>query len=312
MIKPRQLKQNSKIGIVSPSYWLNEDDLNKTARYYSDMGYRVKLGSSNKLKNGPFAGSPEERAGDINSMFADPSVDAIFCARGGYGCNKVLPLLDYELIKKNPKIFIGFSDITACLSSITQKTKLVSFHGPMLVSNKNGLIEYNIKIMQQVLSGSSNMIIDVPEEMPTHVLQPGVGTGPLWGGNITLLINRLGTGDSIDTDGVILFLEDINEYLYSFERMLIHMKNAGMFDKIAGLVFGELKDLKEEDIPFGRSSDEIIMDICGGLDIPIISNYPCGHGKYQVTLPISIPAELNANDHKPYLKILEPAVNKDD
>ena len=312
MIKPRQLKQNSKIGIVSPSYWLNEDDLNKTARYYSDMGYRIKLGSSNKIKNGPFAGSPEERAGDINSMFADPSVDAIFCARGGYGCNKVLPLLDYELIKKNPKIFIGFSDITACLSSITQKTKLVSFHGPMLVSNKNGLIEYNIKIMQQVLNGSSNMIIDVPEEMPTHVLQPGVGTGPLWGGNITLLINRLGTDDSIDTDGVILFLEDINEYLYSFERMLIHMKNAGMFDKIAGLVFGELKDLKEEDIPFGRSSDEIIMDICGGLDIPIISNYPCGHGKYQVTLPISIPAELNANDHKPYLKILEPAVNKDD
>ena len=312
MIKPKQLKQNSKIGIVSPSYWLNEDDLNKTARYYSDMDYRIKLGSSNKIKNGPFAGNPEERAGDINSMFADPSVDAIFCARGGYGCNKVLPLLDYELIKKNPKIFIGFSDITACLSSITQKTKLVSFHGPMLVSNKNGLIEYNIKIMQQVLNGSSNMIIDVPEEMPTHVLQPGVGTGPLWGGNITLLINRLGTGDSIDTDGVILFLEDINEYLYSFERMLIHMKNAGMFDKIAGLVFGELKDLKEEDIPFGRSSDEIIMDICGGLDIPIISNYPCGHGKYQVTLPISIPAELNANDHKPYLKILEPAVNKDE
>ena len=312
MIKPRQLKQNSKIGIVSPSYRLNEDDLNKTARYYSDLDYRIKLGSSNKIKNGPFAGNPEERAGDINSMFADPSVDAIFCARGGYGCNKVLPLLDYELIKKNPKIFIGFSDITACLSSITQKTKLVSFHGPMLVSNKNGPIEYNIKIMQQVLSGSSNMIIDVPEEMPTHVLQPGVGTGPLWGGNITLLINRLGTDDSIDTDGVILFLEDINEYLYSFERMLIHMKNAGMFDKIAGLVFGELKDLKEEDIPFGRSSDEIIMDICGGLDIPIISNYPCGHGKYQVTLPISIPAELNANDHKPYLKILEPAVNKDD
>ena len=140
MIKPRQLKQNSKIGIVSPSYWLNEDDLIKTARYYSDMGYRIKLGSSNQLKNGPFAGSPEQRAEDINAMFADPSVDAIFCARGGYGCNKVLPLIDYELIKENPKIFMGFSDITACLNSITQKTKMVSFHGPMLVSNKSGPI----------------------------------------------------------------------------------------------------------------------------------------------------------------------------
>ncbi|RPH07214.1 MAG: LD-carboxypeptidase [bacterium TMED46] len=312
MIKPRQLKQNSKIGIVSPSYWLNVDVLNKTAKYYSDMGFRIKIGPSNKLKNGPFAGSPEERAEDINAMFADPSIDAIFCARGGYGCNKVLPLLDYELIKDNPKIFMGFSDITACLNSITQKTKMVSFHGPMLVSNKNGIIEFNMRIMQQVLSGTSDMIIDTPKETPAHILKSGVGRGPLWGGNMTLLINRLGTEDNINTDGVILFLEDINEYLYSFERMLIHMKIAGMFDKIAGLVFGELKDLKEEDIPFGKSSDEIIMDICGELEIPIVSNYPCGHGKYQATLPISIPAELNANDHKPYLTILESAVNKDE
>ena len=312
MIKPRQLKQNSKIGIVSPSYWLNGDVLNKTAKYYSDMGYRIKLGSSNKLKNGPFAGSPEERAKDINAMFADPSIDAIFCARGGYGCNKVLPLLDYELIKDNPKIFMGFSDITACLNSITQKTKMVSFHGPMLVSNKNGPIDFNMSIMQQVLSGTSDMIIDTPKESPAHILKSGAGKGPLWGWNMTLLINRLGTKDNINTDGVILFLEDINEYLYSFERMLIHMKNAGMFDKIVGLVFGELKDLKEEDIPFGKSSDEIIMDICGELEIPIVSNYPCGHGKYQATLPISIPAELNANDHKPYLTILESAVNKDE
>jgi len=312
MIKPRQLKQNSKIGIVSPSYWLNGDVLNKTAKYYSDMGYRIKLGPSNKLKNGPFAGSPEERAKDINAMFADPSIDAIFCARGGYGCNKVLPLLDYELIKDNPKIFMGFSDITACLNSITQKTKMVSYHGPMLVSNKNGPIDFNMRIMQQVLSGTSDMIIDTPKETPAHILKSGAGKGPLWGGNMTLLINRLGTKDNINTDGVILFLEDINEYLYSFERMLIHMKNAGMFDKIVGLVFGELKDFKEEDIPFGKSSDEIIMDICGELEIPIVSNYPCGHGKYQATLPISIPAELNANDHKPYLTILESAVSKDE
>ena len=312
MIKPRQLKQNSKIGVVSPSYWLNGDVLNKTAKYYSDMGYRIKLGPSNKLKNGPFAGSPEERAKDINAMFADPSIDAIFCARGGYGCNKVLPLLDYELIKDNPKIFMGFSDITACLNSITQKTKMVSYHGPMLVSNKNGPIDFNMRIMQQVLSGTSDMIIDTPKETPAHILKSGAGKGPLWGGNMTLLINRLGTKDNINTDGVILFLEDINEYLYSFERMLIHMKNAGMFDKIVGLVFGELKDLKEEDIPFGKSPDEIIMDICGELEIPIVSNYPCGHGKYQATLPISIPAELNANDHKPYLTILESAVSKDE
>ena len=166
--------------------------------------------------------------------------------------------------------------------------------------------------MQRVLSGEKFIKIYSPDGIETKILKHGVAHGPLWGGNMCLLINRLGTNESLNTDGVILFLEDIDEYLYSFERMLIHMKNAGMFDKIVGLVFGELKDLKEEDIPFGKSSDEIIMDICGELEIPIVSNYPCGHGKYQATLPISIPAELNANDHKPYLTILESAVNKDE
>ncbi|GIR57134.1 MAG: hypothetical protein CM15mP64_5460 [Candidatus Neomarinimicrobiota bacterium] len=118
-------------------------------------------------------------------MFADPSVDAIFCARGGYGCNKVLPLIDYELIKKNPKIFMGFSDITACLNSITQKTKMVSFHGPMLVSNKNGPIEYNMSIMQQVLVVPPKVIIDTPEETPGRIFKIRSWNRAIWGGNIT-------------------------------------------------------------------------------------------------------------------------------
>ena len=128
---------------------------------------------------------------------------------------------------------------------------------------------------------------------------------------MTLVINRLGTSDHMDTDGVILFIEDLDEYLYAFERMLVHMRTAGMLNKIAGLIIGELYEFKDQDVAFGRDTDQIVMDICGELDIPIISNFPCGHGTYQATLPISIPVELNANAQKPHLKLLEPAVVPD-
>ena len=113
---------------------------------------------------------------------------------------------------------------------------------------------------------------------------------------------------SLIVRGVILFIEDIDEYLYAIDRMLIHMKKAGMFENIKGLIIGELVDMKDYDDPFGKSTDEIVMEICGDLDIPIVSNFPCGHGTYQATLPISVNAELNTNDNNPYLTLLEPAV----
>ena len=125
-----------------------------------------------------------------------------------------------------------------------------------------------------------------------------------------LLMNRLGTNDSLNTDGIILFLEDIDEYFYSFERMLIHMKEAGMLDKIKGLIFGELKDIKDQEIAFERNTDEIILDICGDLDIPILSNFPCGHGKFQSTLPISVNSEINTRNKEAPLTIIDTAVKK--
>ena len=296
------------IGIISPSYWLSEDDLQRTASYLKANGYRLKLGPSNLLRRGPFAGQPQERADDIHRMFSDPEINAVICARGGYGANRVLPLIDYELIRENPKIFIGYSDITAYLTSITQKTGLVTFHGPMLVSYKKRFVKYNFELMEQVLTGKKEVKIKYPKALSPKVLKSGIATGPLWGGNITLLTNRLGTADYLDTDGVILFLEDLDEYLYAFERMLVHMRTSGLFDHIKGLIIGELDEFKDQEIPFERNTDQIVMDICGDLDIPIVSNFPCGHGTYQATLPISVNAELNTNDNNPYLTLLEPAV----
>ena len=310
MIKPSMLKPGCRIGVVSPSYWLKKQYMEKTSKFFQDKGYTMVMGNSNSMKWGPFAGTPQERADDIHHMFSNPKIEAIICARGGYGANRVLPLLDYNLIRDNPKIFMGYSDITAYLTSITQKTGLVTFHGPMMVSYKKGFVNYNFQTMERILNGTPDFKIESPDSLPARILKPGIAMGPLWGGNMTLLINRLGTSDSLDTDGVILFLEDLDEYLYSFERMLVQIRTAGMLDNIAGLIIGELHEFKDQDVAFERNTDEIVMDICGDLEIPIVSNFPCGHGTYQATLPISIPVELYAKQ-QPYLTLLEPAVTTD-
>ena len=307
MIKAKKLKPGSTIGIISPSYWIDENILKNTSRFFSDQNYKLIYGKSIYAKDGPFAGSPAIRADDIHSMFTDPSIDAILCARGGYGANKVIPLLDYELIKKHPKIFLGYSDITSYLISITQRSKLVTFHGPMLSSYKNGFVKYNFNQMINILSGDSDTQIIAPKTMEPHILKAGNAIGPLWGGNLTLMINRLGTNDAFDTTNTILFLEDLNEYYYSFERMLIHLQKAGMLDNISGLIIGELINIKDEDISFSKSTDEIVMDICGEMDFPIVTNFPCGHGTYQATLPISLPVELHAESTMS-IKLLESAV----
>ena len=308
MVKPKKLEPNSRIGIVSPSYWLDKDDLKRSVKYFSDAGYNIKIGRSNHLQYGPFAGSAQERADDINEMFLNPDIDAILCARGGYGANKVLPLIDYENIRSNPKIFLGYSDITAYLISITQKTDLVTFHGPMLSSFREKFIQYNYDSMMNVLGLASSVTISAPKNVSPRILCPGICKGEIWGGNLTLIANRLGSADSLKTNDVILFLEDVDEYLYSFERMLIHLNNAGIFEKIKGLIIGELHNFKDQDVPFGKSTDEIIMDVCGHLDIPIVTNFPCGHGKYQCTIPLSVQIELNALKNKPYITTLESAV----
>ena len=163
--------------------------------------------------------------------------------------------------------------------------------------------------MKRVLGGEKNVQIKAPGSLKTRILKSGKATGLLWGGNITLLVNRLGTNHPLNTKGSILFLEDIDEYLYSFERMLIQMKAAGMFEKINGLIIGELEDMKDQEIEFGRNTDQIILDICGDLDIPIISNFPCGHGKYQATLPLSLNAEIDTSNKKAMVTILDSAVD---
>ena len=312
MLRPKSLKRGHRIGVVSPSYWLEKKSLGNAVTGFQKKGYEVQLGDSVYLKDGPFAGTPQQRANDINQMFSDPNIDAIFCARGGYGANRVLPLLDYDLIQSKPKIFMGYSDVTAFLTSITQKTGLVTFHGPMLSTFKNKLVPYNLDTLVNVLSGKEDIRIVEPNELKSTILKSGKAIGPLWGGNMCLLGNQLGTKNQLNTDGVILFIEDVDESLYAFDRMLFHMKEAGMFENIRGLIVGELTEMKDQIIPFGKTTDEIILDVCGDLNIPIVTNFPCGHGNYQATLPISLPVELRADKNFVELFFLKSPVRKGD
>ena len=307
-IKPKRLAAGAKVGIVNPSYWLEPERMQRAVAVFEELGYEVALGKSTKLRDNQCAGSPAERAADIMAMFKDPTIDAIICARGGYGGNRVLPLLDYDIIRKNPKIFIGYSDITGYLSSFAQKSGLITFHGPMLTTYGTKTIQYNLDTFHQVLSGQDDVCIRSTQACRARTLRSGMAGGPLWGGNLTLVIERLGTKDQVDTSGSILFLEDIDEKLYAFDRMMLHLKSSGSLDQIKGLVIGEMLEMGDSKTPFGKTTDEIVLDVCGDLDIPIISNFPCGHGDYQATLPVSHNLEIHADDD-PYILIPESPVS---
>ena len=308
-IRPARLQDGARIGIVSPAYWLDDERLHRAIKVFEDEGFVVVPGESTRLRQDIFAGSPEARAADIMAMFTDPSIDAIVCARGGYGGNRVLPLLDYDVIRDNPKIFVGYSDATGALSSIAQRAGLVTFHGPMLTTWGRKTVDYNMATLRRVLSGESDVRIDATPECPARVLRPGKASGKLWGGNLTLVNARLGTPDQIDCDGAILLIEDIDERLYAFDRMMLHLRSTGSLERIAGLLVGEMLEMGDSDVPFGKDVDGIVLDVCGDLDIPIVSNFPCGHGDCQATLPVSHEIVLDATGEQPFILIPDSPVS---
>ena len=307
-IRPKKLTTGARIGIVNPAYWLEVERLERAVDVFEKLGYELVLGKSTEFVQDKYAGSAEERAADIMAMFEDPSIDAIICARGGYGGNRVLPLLDYAVIRENPKIFIGFSDITGFLASISQRSALVTFHGPMLTTYGKQTLQYNLDVFHDVLSGRGDIRIQSPAACPAGILKSGIARGPLCGGNLSLVVERLGTPDQIDMTGAILFLEEIDEELYAFDRMMLHLKRSGSLQAINGLILGEMLEMGDSNVPFGKTVDEIVLGVCEGLDIPIICNFPCGHGDYQATLPVSHEVELHAEED-PYILIPESPVS---
>lgn len=291
---PVKLRPGDTIGVIAPARWLEEDRLNTAARALEGAGFKVKLSPQNRLRDGLFAGTDADRARALEGMFADPEVKAVMCARGGYGALRIADSLDYGVIEANPKIFVGYSDITCLLLAIQRRTGLVTFHGPMLVDLTESPLRDNFDHLIATMTGDDPAALAAPLVETSSALRSGAAEGPLVGGNLTILANMLGTGTDFDTAGAILFIEDVDEYLYNVDRMLLHLKRAGKLDGLAALAVGSFSAIKENDEPFGRTIEEMVLDHSAGMDFPIVTDFPTGHGTANMTLPVGAPARIEA------------------
>ncbi|MBM3783780.1 MAG: LD-carboxypeptidase [Acidobacteria bacterium] len=305
LLKPRALRKGDTVGLVTPSTYVSSPDEVATAvRTAEYFGLRVKMGANVRKKAGYLGGSIAERVADIHAMFADRDVAAVFAIRGGYGSAQILPALDYGLIARNPKIFQGYSDITAMHLAIHQRTGLVTFHGPVLLS---AFTHYTIEHFRRALFetkpiGSVTNPVEANTLRPNHTLRAvrgGKARGPIVAGNLTLISTTMGTPYEIDTRGKILCIEDVGEEPYSMDRMLTQLRLAGKFDQAAGVVFGECSRCTPREFRPGFDNSfslgEIVDDILGGLKIPVLAGLTFGHTADQLTLPLGCMATLDAD-----------------
>lgn len=313
-IKPPRLKKGDTIGLVTPGSYISEKERIESIESLESLGFRVVYSDKLMKKNGYFSASDEERAEDLNNMFKRDDVDAVVCARGGYGCTRILPLLDYELISVNPKILLGYSDVTALLYGIYKKTGLITFHGPVGISSYNTFTyNYFDKVlmnpeMKLVLKNSDGVYDDNPYGI--RVLSEGKGKGKLIGGNLSIVSSLIGTSYDINTNEKILFLEEIGEEPYQIDRMLTQLIQAGKFENVGGVALGIFRrcEQKKTDPSFSSSFSlmEVLQDRLSGLDVPVVYGMSFGHLKDKFTIPFGVEAEFDSQDQT--ITMLERAV----
>lgn len=304
-IKPKALRAGDTIGLITPAAFVSDpDDLAKAERTVQYFGLKLKTGRNVSRKAGYTGGTIDERLSDLHDMFRDPEVKAVFPVRGGYGSGQLLEGIDYDLIRRNPKIFIGYSDITAMHLAIHKKAGLVTFHGPVVLSS---FTDYTQQHWRRALFQTEPIgrVTNPPESnalRPSHTLRTirgGSARAPLTGGNLSLIAATMGTPYEIETRGRILFLEDVDEQPYSLDRMLTQLRLAGKLQAAAGIIFGECADCKPRDYKpsFPISSftmGEVLDNILGGLRIPVLFGLTIGHTSDQLTLPMGVMATLDA------------------
>ena len=278
------------------------------------LGFEAKAAPNLRRRKQYLAGSDQQRADDLNGMFADDEVDAIFCVRGGYGSGRLLRDLDYQTIADNPKILMGYSDITAILNAIHVKTGMITYHGPIAGDNFSS---YTYEQFQRLLIEPRQVtrIAEPPafEQQPGVVerenrltpIVPGQAEGTLIGGNLSLLVTLLGTPYEPDFDGAILFMEDVSEPPYSVDRMLTHLWLTGHLEQTAGIVFGKFTDDGYDSNTL--SMEQVLRERCEPLGIPTLRGAMIGHIEDQTVVPIGVRARLDVDDGT--LTLLEPAVS---
>jgi muramoyltetrapeptide carboxypeptidase len=312
LIKPKRLKSGDTVGIIAPSSGIDQEDLDKAMKNMADLGLKTKPGKSVSKANGFLAGNDKERLEDLHWAFSDKSIDAVWCIRGGYGATRFLPKIDYNLIRKNPKIFIGYSDITALHTAIYQNCGLVTFHGPVAASTFS---DYAKKHVVNVLMNpttpykielSPDNVAKEGKEFKTQVITKGTAKGKLIGGNLSLLTAMAGTPFGLrDTKGKLLFIEDVGEKPYRLDRMFVQLRQSIDLKQLAGIALGVFADC---DAPDDKSQTviDVVKDQLGDLGIPVIYGLSFGHIRDQFTLPVGIEAEMDTE--KATITFLESGV----
>ncbi len=303
IIRPRALRPGDTVGLITPSTYVTDPDRLELVRRTIDyLGLKAKWGANVRKREGYLGGSIQARVDDLHTAFSDPEVKGVFCVRGGYGSAMLLDRIDFALIRRNPKIFLGYSDITALHLGIHQQTGLVTFHGPMTLARFS---DYTLDCFKRALFDPKplGLLGNPPEKSqfrPNHltrVIRPGKATGALTGGNLTLISTTMGTPWEIDTAGRILFIEDVDEQPYSMDRMLTQLRLAGKFRDIKGLIIGECSGcVPREYKPSFESTfslGEVLDNILGNLKVPVLTGMTIGHTEDQLTLPLGVSATLD-------------------
>lgn len=311
-IKPQRLRKGDIVGLITPGSYAPTEAVEKAIKNIKALGLNVKPGKHLKAKRGYNAGTDQQRLEDLHNMFSDPSVKAIWCVRGGYGCTRLLPILDFDLIKNNPKILVGYSDITALSNAIFQQTGLVSFHGPLGSSDMGAYDQAHIKAI--LFEGASNHTIQLsahpnPKNRKNYggfPIKKGKAQGILAGGNLTVLTAMAGTPYALQTENTLLFLEDIGEKPYRIDRMLTQLRQSTNTKEWKGVILGIFNDCEADPEDESLSLKETLMDRFKSINAPVQYGYPIGHIKSQCMLPIGIHAELNTMTST--IKLLENAV----
>jgi muramoyltetrapeptide carboxypeptidase len=307
-VKPPALRPGATVGIVAPASNVKRGDLEAGCDALRRAGYRPIYSDSILDKDLYFAGSVQRRARELEEMFERDDVEAIICARGGYGANYLFEALDWEKIKSHPKIFVGYSDVTTLLTYFLDRAGLVTFHGPMVAKDWAHEDGVDLASWQAALAGTSPWEVHLEGNSGATGLMDGAAEGILYGGCLSMLVASLGTPYEIQTAGTILFLEDVAAKPFQIDRMLMQLKLAGKLDEVRGIIFGEMLDCRQT-ANQEYTLEEVVLRIVGELGVPVAYGVRSGHVTARnITLPIGVQAGLTVRGTQVSLKILESPI----
>ncbi|MEM7230843.1 MAG: LD-carboxypeptidase [Planctomycetota bacterium] len=299
-ITPPALKEGDIVGLIAPASPLDDNSVKKTVAYLQSRGFGVKVSHGYRSRDGYLAGGDEQRAAEFNSMLRDPQVNAVFCLRGGYGSPRILDQIDYAELRRNPKIVLGYSDITAVLNAIERHAGVVSFHGPMAGELK-APTGFTSRYLWAALSGTGRDFGDWGKGPGSRLnewrtIAGGTAEGKLVGGNLSLVSATMGTPYEVDTNGAILFLEEVSERPFRVDRMLNQLRLAGKLKQLKGALLCRFTNCRGGSN--SRSLDTIFKEYLGPLGIPVLAYFPAGHVSDQATLPVGARVRLDATAKK--------------